>query len=352
MRVVIIGPSPRKSKGGMATVIRGILNDKKLNEEFDIGFYPSYIDGFMMLRAIYSTLAVAVFFFVGRNYDIYHIHLASRGSTIRKSIYARMAKNWGKKVILHMHGAEYMMFYDEMSCRMRQYVSRFLNSADAVVALSAEWKRQYDNTFGLKNCVSIENGVDLSIYSSCSCTLEECQHSFLALGRVGKRKGTYDIVNAVERIKPLVDDIMVYIAGDGETNEVKKMIVEKNLEKNVVVTGWIDVSRKIDLLSRVSTVLLPSYNEGLPMSILEGMAAGKAIICSNVGAIPEVISERNGILIEAGDIKALESAMLRMCNDNNLASEYGKRNQMDAKNRFSIEIMHEKIRRIYNDMAC
>ena len=58
-------------------------------------------------------------------------------------------------------------------------------------------------------------------------------------------------------------------------------------------------------------VVLPSYHEGLPMAILEGMAAGKAIISTTVGAIPEVVTGENGALVEPGDVIALAQALLQ-----------------------------------------
>ena len=72
--------------------------------------------------------------------------------------------------------------------------------------------------------------------------------------------------------------------------------------------------------------MLPSYNEGLPMSVLEGMASGKAIISTNVGAIPEVIQEDNGILIQPGDIHALADALMKCSSDINMLSHMSAAN--------------------------
>ena len=113
MKILVIGPSPIRSKGGMATVIEEIVKDKKLNEEFEIDVYESYIDGNKLKVLLFSLLSFVRFYFTKRNYDIYHIHAASYGSTFRKGWYVRAAKKWGKKVILHIHGAEYMIFYDK-----------------------------------------------------------------------------------------------------------------------------------------------------------------------------------------------------------------------------------------------
>ena len=84
MKVLIVGPSPTRSKGGMATVIEEIEKDKILNSQFEIDIFESYIDGNKFKVLLYSIFAFLKFYFTKNNYDIYHIHAASYGSTFRK----------------------------------------------------------------------------------------------------------------------------------------------------------------------------------------------------------------------------------------------------------------------------
>lgn len=147
MRVLVVGPSPDKSKGGMATVIKEIRDDAKLNENVDIEIYSSYVDGNKIKVALYSIFSYIRFAFTKRGYDVYHIHAASFGSTFRKGYYLRKIKKWGKKVILHIHGAKYMEFYEGLSNKKKSTVKKILNSADMVIALSETWKQKFDSTF-------------------------------------------------------------------------------------------------------------------------------------------------------------------------------------------------------------
>ena len=75
MRVLVVGPSPVKSKGGMATVIEEIQKDKKLNSKFDIDIYESYVDGNKLSVLFFSVFSFLRFYFTRRNYDIYHVHV-------------------------------------------------------------------------------------------------------------------------------------------------------------------------------------------------------------------------------------------------------------------------------------
>lgn len=348
MKILVIGPSADKSKGGMATVISEIRDDGQLNKEFNIDIFDSYIDGGKVKRAVFSLLAYLKFFFTKRNYDVYHIHAASRGSTFRKGYYVRAAKRWGKKVILHIHGASYMEFYNELSLRKKQDMINILKSADMVIALSRDWKDKFDATFGLTNCVVLENGIDVDKLKSAVTNPNEHNHSFVCLGRLGKRKGTYDLVNAVDIAVKKVPDIKVYLAGDGDVEQIRQMVTEKSLNGNIEVIGWADFNKKLELLQSVSTVVLPSYNEGLPMSVLEGMACGKAIISTTVGAIPEVVKAENGILVEAGDFGALSDALVKCCTDVVMIKNMSIKNMEKISNDFSMVNMHTKLMNYYN----
>ena len=125
------------------------------------------------------------------------------------------------------------------------------------------------------------------------------------------------------------------------------MIRAKKLEDNIKVVGWADFDKKLELLKSVSTVVLPSYNEGLPMSILEGMACGKAIISTTVGAIPEVVSPDNGILVKAGDVRALSEALVECAQNLERITRMSNANIDKIKRQFSVDVMHSQLSKYY-----
>lgn len=349
MKILVIGPSPTRSKGGMATVIEEIEKDKVLNSKFDIDIYESYIDGNKLSVLFFSVLSFIKFYVTKSNYDIYHIHAASYGSTFRKGWYVHAAKKWGKKVILHIHGAEYMPFYEKSN--RKEKIVAILKEADEVVALSADWKKKFVETFELKNCVVLENGIDTERLKPAITDVKEHPHTFVSLGRLGERKGTYDLIKAIEQVKLQIPDIKCYLAGDGDIDRCKQIVKQRNLKNNIIIVGWADFDKKLELLKKSSVLVLPSYNEGLPMAILEGMACGKAIISTTVGAIPEVVKEENGVLIEPGDIKKLTEAIITYCSDINLTIDTGMKNMKLINEKFSMAAMHDKLKNIYLDLV-
>lgn len=158
------------------------------------------------------------------------------------------------------------------------------------------------------------------------------------------------MVEAVDIARKTVPDIKCYLAGDGDVEKVKELVKEKHLENNIDVVGWANFDKKLELLKSVSTVVLPSYNEGLPMSILEGMACGKAIISTTVGAIPEVISEENGILVKPGNVQALSEALIECAQNLEKIKKMSECNIDKVEKQFSVDMMHDQLSKYYKSV--
>ena len=167
------------------------------------------------------------------------------------------------------------------------------------------------------------------------------------LGRLGKRKGTYDLIDAVEMAVRENSEIFICLAGDGEVDKVRSLIEEKGLERHIQAPGWIDGEEKLEYLKKAATLVLPSYYEGLPMAILEGMAGGKAILSTTVGAIPEVVAEENGILVEPGDVAGLAQGLLRLSSDTQMLETMSRKNMEKAQECFSISQIHKQLAEYY-----
>ena len=112
MKILQIGPSESRARGGMSQVIRDIRESEVLGREFEISSFPSYIDGSLPVRLLYSICGYIRFLTCFRKYSLFHIHTAARGSTFRKNIYLRAIKRAGKKAVVHIHGAEYLVAED------------------------------------------------------------------------------------------------------------------------------------------------------------------------------------------------------------------------------------------------
>lgn len=350
-KVLIIGPSPYKSKGGISTVIKDMIESETLQNQFDCDYYSSYIDSNKIIVLLYSIFSFLRFIFIYKKYDIFHIHVASFGSTFRKRMYVNFLSKRKKNIVIHIHGAKYLDFFNSLNNYKRKKIIKMYEKCNTVIALSDDWKRKFEELFCIHNIVSINNGVNLNYYKQCIDKKNEYSNCFIMLGRLGQRKGTYDLIEACKELYNANKKFKVYLAGDGEVEKVSQLINSNNLKNVIEVLGWIDKETQKKYLEKVSTLVLPSYNEGLPMAILEAMAAGKYIVSTKVGAIPEVISDDNGYLINPGDIKGLVSIMENIIDGKINMTFSAIKNQEKIRNQYDLKIMHEKISDIYNHIV-
>lgn len=342
IRVMMIGPA-RTVKGGITTVVDNYYH-AGLDKLVDLKYIESCNDSNKISKFFKELNGIHEFKKNIDNYDVIHIHVASRRSTFRKGKYVRIAKNKGKKVILHIHGAEYKIFYNECNENQKKYVKETLALCDKIIVLSEEWKDYFKDLVDESKIRVIYNSIVLPEDFNKDLNTKK----ILFLGRIGQRKGIYDLIDVMEKLVLDYSDIKLYVGGDGETEKLKQIIYEKNLENNIIYVGWTSGEKKEKLLKECSFFVLPSYNEGMPMSVLEGMAYKNVVIATNVGGIPKVIkNEENGFIIEPGDKENLYNYLKILLENHDKCGELSQNARNCIENKFNIEKEIRKVREIY-----
>ncbi len=137
-------------------------------------------------------------------------------------------------------------------------------------------------------------------------------------------------------------------AGNGEIEKVKNLCKGKNIQDNIHLLGFISGEEKIKNFHKADIFILPSYNEGLPVSVLEAMAAGLSIITTPVGGIPEAVEDGvNGFLVEPGNPEMLADRILKLLEDEELRERMGRKSLRIAKEKFDVNIIAEGLSKIY-----
>jgi glycosyltransferase involved in cell wall biosynthesis len=356
VKVLLIGPSISKTRGGMATVISDLLRSQTLAEAVSYKYLASHSETNQLIKIIKAFNSWFQALFTVGNYDILHIHAASGASFFRKSVFVLIAKAFKKKSILHVHSNDFDTFYSNSNRYVKSFIRFTLNSCSSIIVLSQYWKLFFDNEVFARNVYVLPNGVDPEIFKCCLNSPDTEYRDFLFLGRLGKRKGIYDLLAGIDTLvhKENRRDIHFYLAGDGEIEKVAAIIKERNLEHHVSLSGWIENDDKLIHLYKTQTLLLPSYHEGLPLSILEGMACGKTIISTKVGGIPELVTDyENGFLISPGNVQELTDAIRFILDNPELPGEIAKRNIAKIAHNFNLSSIHEKVldhyKRLVND---
>ena len=160
----------------------------------------------------------------------------------------------------------------------------------------------------------------------------------LFLGAVSRRKGIYDLLDAMKQISPQLDpQWKLELYGPDVTGSISEEIAARGLENRVRYCGWLTPEQRPQVLAQTAVNLLPSYNEGLPMTIMEAMAAGIPSITTRVAAIPEAVTDKNGVLLEPGDVQALGRSILKLCSDAGLRQQMSRSSYETAAEKFSLD---------------
>lgn len=322
-QILLVGPSLAQ-KGGMASVQKLIVGSQLAS--IDIQHISTHDEGSVMhrLRVFAASVGVLTQRLIG-GADLVHLHVAEKGSVFRKILLLLLTKAFGKPVIMHTHGCEFHTFHDGLPGWLRYWVDAALRQADCFIVLSESWKDYYLTHCGLDpdRVIVLPNPVEIpaSIPDRAASSVTH----FVFLGRIGQRKGAFDLLQAFANLPAdCLPQAQLTLAGDGELDKASDLVKQLNLEDHVELPGWIDLEQRNRLLWDADVFILPSYNEGLPMAMLEAMAWGLPVISTPVGGIPEVIvSGENGYLADPGDIEALSAAMQSLVEDDALRLAMG-----------------------------
>lgn len=176
-------------------------------------------------------------------------------------------------MIVHIHGAEYLPFFDGLGPAGKKLVDSFLHRADLVLALSDSWRAELEARFPGAVCGTLYNGVELPPFSAGDPAAR--RRSFLMLGRLGERKGTYDLIEAMALAVRRDPALTLYLAGDGQVEQARALVARMGLEKNIDVPGWIGEEEKRRRLEQAAVVVLPSITRACPSPCWRGWPRGK-----------------------------------------------------------------------------
>jgi glycosyltransferase involved in cell wall biosynthesis len=281
---------------------------------------------------------------------IVHIHFASRGSTLRKLILASIVMRAGRPLVLHAHGGYFDEFHRRLPGFLRRMVDSILQRANVLIALSPRWRDFYVNECELSpsQVAVLPNPVRWSPEMPNRAGRSHVQ--FLFLGRMCQKKGTYDLVNAFAALpEALRARARLVLAGDGDLEAIGKLAAP--FGEQVKVLSWIDNATRERLLAQSDVFVLPSYNEGVPMALLESMASGLPAIVTPVGGIPDVLRHGvEGFMVEPSRVAELSAAMARLVDDEAERLACGRRAHERARY-FDVHAYARSLSEIYQRIA-
>ena len=335
------------AKGGIATVVSGYRNSD-LEKQFQMKYIETYCDR-NKLRKILKAIG-AYFAFLKEVWfhkpDLLHVHSSFGGSFYRKLPFIRLASRHKIPIINHIHGSEIAEFYTNAGKRKQRLVEKCFDQCACLVVLSQEWQEKLAVVKTDTPKVVVENYS--AIHKECLRVKNETPKTVLFLGFITKLKGCFDLPAVAAEVTKEYGDIRFIIAGSGDAETLQSRLKTQGLLQYFQFPGWVRNDEKDALLKSADLFFLPSYTEGMPMSILEAMGYGLPIVASNVGGIPQLVEENvNGFMADPGDIEAFSNAILAIVKDRDFAFKMGQKSLQKAEESYSLKSHLEKLSTLY-----
>jgi len=353
LEVLYITPGGISGRGGMGRMAVYLTLSFAKNPELRIRVLDSYGPGpfwkmpFYFFRCASDLLSACL----RGHVQVVHIHMSFGGSALRKLALLRLAAMFGVPSVLHLHGSEFAQFYQRLSPRTARALVASMNRAAKIIVIGRYWQDYLINTLAIDpaRIAIIHNGVPLPAQRLRS---DRTGCRIVYLGALGQRKGTADLLTALASPALTSLDWQADIAGNGDVAMYQTLATTLGLAHRVTLPGWVSAETAQSLLAAGDILVLPSYAEGLPVAVLEAMAAGLAVITTPVGAIPDLVLDgETGFLVNAGDIDALTDRLVRLVADPALRQSLGAEGRRRIEASFTIEAAAANIAKLYQEVA-
>ncbi|MCF7455155.1 glycosyltransferase family 4 protein [Vibrio sp. A1-1] len=340
--IVFVGPSPKPITGQSLAfdIISGYYNkDKKV-------FYYG-VSSQNLLLISWGTLCVffSFFWFLITHRSIKTLYLTTSRTTLgfcRDLLFVLTAKLFSIKVVNHLHGADFKDFRSRKRPWFRKFVDYVYEQIDTSIVLLPRMKDQYD-IYRQMNVVSISN---------CALPISDLPRKrtdylkVLYLSNIMYSKGIFLLIEAVDSLIKSGAKVQLSIAGEPMGDEYKdKDDVQIEFERAirnkpyVEYMGTVTGTKKDQLLIDSDVFVLPSFykTEAQPISIIEAMLAGSAIITTNHNYLADMVTSNIGCVIGTRSTKEIELSLLSLIDHPDKLNQVCRYNKSYAKKYYSLE---------------
>ncbi len=317
---------------------QGNSNNSKLSSLF----FP-VVDNFRLARHVLKN-----------RYDCVHINCSlNLKAVLRDSLFlVTLSLLRYKQIVFYIHGWEdSMMGRIKNNPVFRYLFKKIFSQSKVILVLASHFKNDlvelgFDRekvhlTTTLFNG-ELFKGVEREENSSC--------RKLLFLSRFVKEKGIYELLGAYKAIVRSFPDTKLIMAGDGEERErMEAWVQEHGLEGRVEFPGFLRDTEKAKVLLNSEFFIFPTYyGEGCPISLLEAMAAGQAIVTHGAGGIPDIfVDGENGILLDHVSVETVQHAIEKLLGDDVLTEKIKVHNQRQAWERYEADVMTQEMENYY-----
>jgi glycosyltransferase involved in cell wall biosynthesis len=278
-----------------------------------------------------------------------HVNVAERLSLLRKGAVIVLSRAIGVPVLLHLHAAQLHSSYPLLP-RPLQALTRWVFSLPQGCVVLGQASRQFvieQLKVPAERVQVLNNGVPEPSQPR-RVPAEGRALRVLFVGNLSERKGVSDLLAALAQPGFDTQRLSVDMAGGGDVEGYTAKALALGLGERVRFTGWVDQAGVAQLMAKADVLVLPSYDEGLPLVILEALANGVAVVCSPVGEIGSVLShEENALLVQPGDVPGLALALQRVLIDAALRQTLEQAGRRLYEEKFSVRRFFAEVARLH-----
>ena len=350
INVLMVGNNP-SVKGGISSVMSQLLAHDWSADSINMKFIPTYIEANSIIKMAYFIVAYIKILGIMQKErpDLVHIHMSYKGSFFRKYAIHKLCKKNNVPDIIHLHGSEFEKWYKSCNKKKQEKIKKLMRECAAFIVLGKRWKNVIKRIEPKTKTYIIHN----SVHIPTEIVKWRKPFNILFMGILIQRKGLKDLLYAFSKMihKANIRDneINLIIAGSGPQKfDLKELADKLEISSYVKFIGWVSGDEKEKLFKNCQILVLPSYNEGLPISILEAISFGMPIVATNVGDVSSALWDKeNGFIIEPGNIDQLEISMLKLFQDKLMYRRMSRKSKKIAMYDFSDNIFFQKIKNCY-----
>jgi glycosyltransferase involved in cell wall biosynthesis len=354
-RVAHVGPDPRRI-GGMETVLRDVLASP-LGTRYRLSLIATYRTARPLGRILVFARALVSLarWCRGDGRRLVHVHTAVRGSIYRKSLCVAVAALSGRSVVLQVHAGagDIDAFTARLDPVRRALFGVAMRRADVVLSVSVAGARRIEELFGVEGVIVVPNAApaveDMHLAGPSVTPNGSPPRALYIGGFYNPAKGGRVLLRALPEILERCPELRVDVAGDGAPPD--ELTALERRHPGVRWAGWLDPAAAREQISRCDVFLMPSISEGLPVALLEAMAYARAIVATDVGGIPDAVTDgAEAILVPPGDPAALSAGVLLAVGDAPLRARLGRAARTRVEADFGRDQIIDRIAAIYDEL--
>jgi glycosyltransferase involved in cell wall biosynthesis len=355
--ILVLGPS-RFALSGVTTHVNLLLGSP-LAAEFALAHFQVGSEGRSegalgkLARLALSPLRLASEI-LRLDAAVVHINSSLNKAYWRDLMYLAVAKLLGARTVYQVHGGALPLDFLGNPLA-RKFLKTTLMAPDAVVVLASAELDAYRAFIPAQTLLALPNGIDCVPFQRYNRVPSRpgTPLKLVYIGRLAREKGLYESIDALALARSRGVGARLVIAGAGpEEAGLRERVREHALQDAVSFTGPIEGEHKALLLSQADVLLLPSYAEGLPYALLEGMAAGAVPVATPVGAIPDVVTDgTHGLFVPLRDSDAIAQCVARLDADRALLARMSAASRKRVLSRYSIERLATDFAALYSTLC-